>query len=209
MIISVLVARPLDGPFSYRCPDELSEELKLGGLVMVPFGRQELIGCIWSLDEVEAEARLAGRSPRAISGLLDGLPELPAPLRSLIERLARYYHCPLGEALKLALPHIASQKGLTLTGEGRALKVADSALPQSLKMAFEALRALMLKRPLRAQEPPKPWRRVAAASLADWDSLWSPLRTLAETTAEVEKQLLKASTTKTLASRATQQESIW
>ena len=167
MIISVLVARPLDGPFSYRCPDELSEELKLGGLVMVPFGRQELIGCIWSLDEVEAEARLAGRSPRAISGLLDGLPELPAPLRSLIERLARYYHCPLGEALKLALPHIASQKGLTLTGEGRALKVADSALPQSLKMAFEALRALMLKRPLRAQDLPFSISRSEWASLRE------------------------------------------
>lgn len=71
------------------------------------------------------------------------------------------------------------------------------------------LAVLLAKRPLRAQEPPKPWRRVAAATLADWDTMWSPLRTLAETTAEVEKQLLKASTTKTMASRAAQQESIW
>jgi hypothetical protein len=68
---------------------------------------------------------------------------------------------------------------------------------------------LLAKRPLRAGEPPKPWRRVTAATLTDWDTLWSPLRTLDATTAEVERQLLKASAAQATASRTAQQESIW
>lgn len=68
---------------------------------------------------------------------------------------------------------------------------------------------LLADRPLRTAEPPKPWRRVTAASLIDWDSLWSPLSTLADTTAEVERQLLSQETAKKVASRATNAESIW
>ena len=68
---------------------------------------------------------------------------------------------------------------------------------------------LLADRPLRTVEPPKPWRRVTAASLTDWDSLWSPLRTLADTTAEVERQLISQETAKKVASRATKAESIW
>ena len=39
------------------------------------------------------------------------------------------------------------------------------------KQLFELL---LVERPPRSTAPPKPWRRVAAAALADWNSLWSP-----------------------------------
>jgi len=139
--------------------------------MLVPLGRQEVIGCVWSVDEERARSNLRGRAPREISGRLDGLPIIPPALRALIEQLARYYHCPLGEALRLSLPHITTQKGHSLTDLGRQIDQgewgADEELPPELWEAFEALRTLMKSRPLRALDLPLTLSKKEWSLLAD------------------------------------------
>lgn len=174
MIISVLIARPLGEPFSYQCPPELLDGLEEGRLLLVPLGRQEVIGCVWSMDQELARQGLGKRAPRVISGVLEGLPALPKALIELIKQLARYYHCPLGEALRLALPHITTQKGHSLTAQGRELSAVawerDLALPRELWEGFDALRTLLLSRPMRALDLPfalskQEWQRLSEQRL--------------------------------------------
>ena len=44
----------------------------------------------------------------------------------------------------------------------------------SASLRTQLFELLLVERPPRSTAPPKPWRRVAAAALADWNSLWSP-----------------------------------
>lgn len=158
MIVSILIARPFDETFSYLCPSELEGQLEEGKLVLVPLGRAEVVGCIWSLDHALAQAQLSGRSARPISGILEGLPILPNNIRLLIEQLARYYHCPLGEALKLALPTISLQKGLTLTQLGRHIDyetwIKTLSVSTNLWDIFVVIRNLLKHRPMRTLDMP-------------------------------------------------------
>jgi len=55
-------ARALRGPFDYRLPEELSEGVDVGSMLVVPFGRREVLGVVVGLadsSEVAEEKLLA------------------------------------------------------------------------------------------------------------------------------------------------------
>jgi hypothetical protein len=55
-------ARALRGPFDYRLPEELREDVEVGSMLVVPFGRRQILGVVTGLadhSEVSEEKLLA------------------------------------------------------------------------------------------------------------------------------------------------------
>jgi primosomal protein N' (replication factor Y) (superfamily II helicase) len=112
-------ARALRGPFDYRLPQELRERVAVGSMLVVPFGRREVLGVVTGLSERSdvAEERLLAPL-RALDGDPPAPPTLPADLVELARWLAREYCSTLARALALVLPPAATRR---LSGRRRAL----------------------------------------------------------------------------------------
>jgi primosomal protein N' (replication factor Y) (superfamily II helicase) len=167
VLVHVLLPRPFQRPFTYQVPAQLEGRVEAGSLVIVPLGKQELVGCVWAepvIDQGEGSAQSGSANKAALRpllGLLEGAPRLPLVLRQLLERLATYYHCPLGEALKLALPQLSTQRALSLCeqerDEERALNLErwlEMGSPRELWEPYVMLRELLRERPMRALDVP-------------------------------------------------------
>ena len=100
-------ARVLRGPFDYRLPPELEGGVVgVGSMLVVPFGRREVLGVVTGLSE---------RSEVAEEKLLEPLRALelgvPVDLVALAEWLAAEYCSTVARALRLVLPAGATGKG--------------------------------------------------------------------------------------------------
>ena len=100
-------ARALRGPFDYRLPPELEGgAVGVGSMLVVPFGRREVLGVVTGLSE---------RSEVAEEKLLEPLRALelgvPVDLVALAEWLAAEYCSTVARALRLVLPAGATGKG--------------------------------------------------------------------------------------------------
>jgi primosomal protein N' (replication factor Y) len=100
-------ARALRGPFDYRLPPELEGgAVVVGSMLVVPFGRREVLGVVMGLAE---------RSEVAEEKLLEPLRALelgvPVDLVTLAEWLAAEYCSTVARALRLVLPAGATGKG--------------------------------------------------------------------------------------------------
>ena len=99
-------ARALRGPFDYRLPPELcGGEVKVGSMLVVPFGRREVLGVVVGLAE---------RSEIAEGKLLAPLRALelgvPRDLVALAEWIAAEYCSTISRALGLVLPPGAARR---------------------------------------------------------------------------------------------------
>ncbi len=98
-------ARVLRGPFDYRLTGELSEIVTVGSMLVVPFGRREILGVVTAL---------ADHSDVAEEKLLAPLRALelgvPIDLVALAEWLAEEYCSTLARALALVLPPAATRR---------------------------------------------------------------------------------------------------
>ncbi len=95
MIVGVLLPLPFDEPFDYCC----NEELPLGTLVRVPWGKQEIVGAVW---------RIGGSSdcaPDKIKSVIKkyNFHPLSAEIMEFIRFVAKYNMAPLGMVLKMAI----------------------------------------------------------------------------------------------------------
>jgi primosomal protein N' (replication factor Y) (superfamily II helicase) len=116
-------ARVLRGPFDYRLSEELSETVTVGSMLVVPFGRREILGVVTALadhSEVSEEKLLAPL--RALE--LD----VPIDLVALAEWLAEEYCSTLARALALVLPPAATRR---LSGRKRRTRPA---LPKHIQL---------------------------------------------------------------------------
>lgn len=99
-----LRSRSLERPFDYSVPERLRNEpqidLGVGATVLVPFGRQKVLGLVVEL--VSHTEVPAGRLVD-IETVLD-FPRVPEPLIHLALWVSEYYYCPPATALSLALP---------------------------------------------------------------------------------------------------------
>jgi primosomal protein N' (replication factor Y) (superfamily II helicase) len=104
----VTTARALRGPFDYLLPEGLREGVEIGSMLVVPFGRREILGVVTALadrSEVSEEKLLAPL--RAID---EGRPTLPLDLVALAAWLAEEYCSTLARALALVLPPAATRR---------------------------------------------------------------------------------------------------
>jgi len=115
-------ARALRGPFDYRLPPELcGGEVKVGSMLVVPFGRREVLGVVVGLAE---------RSEIAEGKLLAPLRALelgvPRDLVALAEWIAAEYCSTISRALGLVLPPGAVRR---LSGRKRRAVIRRVHLP--------------------------------------------------------------------------------
>ncbi|WP_423709577.1 primosomal protein N' [Undibacterium sp. WLX3042] len=122
LFLRVALDTPLDTFFDYRW-DSPSEETnvsstpRVGQLVLVPFGRQEMTGII--VDIVKTTMVPADKL-RDVIAVRSALPALNAEWLALIKFAAEYYQRPLGEVALPALPkNLKASKTVSLD---RALK---------------------------------------------------------------------------------------
>jgi primosomal protein N' (replication factor Y) (superfamily II helicase) len=109
-------ARALRGPFDYRLPHELRGEVTVGSMLVVPFGRREILGVVTGLadsSEVSEEKLLPPLRALELG--------VPVDLVALAEWLAEEYCSTLARALALVLPPAATRR---LSGRKRRLAPA-------------------------------------------------------------------------------------
>jgi len=103
-------ARVLRGPFDYRLPPELGGgAVGVGSMLVVPFGRREVLGVVTGLSERSEVAEEKLLEP--LRALDQSPPTLPVDLVALAEWLAAEYCSTVARALRLVLPAGATGKG--------------------------------------------------------------------------------------------------
>ncbi|MBN6710292.1 primosomal protein N' [Haemophilus haemoglobinophilus] len=140
-LVRVALAVPLFSFFDYLIPDDLSATI--GCRVLVPFGRQKLVGIVTDLPE---QTDIATSQLKTIISVIDDSSIFTPELWRLLHWAASYYQSPLGEVLMSSLPsklrqgESAVEKSIIffqLTEQGQqALK------DNSLKRAKKQLEAL-------------------------------------------------------------------
>jgi len=117
--IEVAVAAPLLHTLSYSCDiEEVGDPV--GRRVIVPMGRQRITGYVLAV-EVEEDV---GYRILPVLKFLDVKPLFPANLVRFFRWIAEYYHFPIGEVIKTALPGgltLRNHMILQVTAGGRQL----------------------------------------------------------------------------------------
>jgi primosomal protein N' (replication factor Y) len=92
-------ARALRGPFDYRLPEDLRYQVGIGSMLLVPFGRREVLGVVVALSESSDVAEDKLLAPLRALAL-----GVPAELVTLAEWIAAEYCSTIARALSLMLP---------------------------------------------------------------------------------------------------------
>ena len=118
---------PLEDAFDFRIAD--GQEVPLGSLVVVPFGRTRKVGVVVGLAD---ESAVAAQRLRAIESVVGDVPALGEAELELFDFCARYYQRPLGEVLGAALPPRLRQ----VSRRALAAPEAHSGVPPALIETF-------------------------------------------------------------------------
>ena len=117
-LYEVAVAAPLQDSLAYSAPRESTCSLAAGIRVLVPLGNRLVTGYL--LGPAESGAKQSSFKVKAIVDLLDPDPLFPAELIPFFRWIADYYHYPLGEVIRTALP------GGLIARSGREIRLTDS-----------------------------------------------------------------------------------
>ncbi|HGG59698.1 MAG TPA: primosomal protein N' [Gammaproteobacteria bacterium] len=139
-MLSVAIPSPAGDSFEYLPGGDQPGSLQPGQRVRVDFAGRALTGVIVAIRET-------GDCPpdklKPVKAVLDSEPVVPANILELLERVARYYHHPLGEAIFTALPARLRQH-LPADGEDPVVwrAASDASLDQVPRRAYQQ-RALL------------------------------------------------------------------
>ncbi|MDR2214438.1 MAG: primosomal protein N' [Nevskiaceae bacterium] len=150
-ICKVALDTPLRRLFDYcikvnqAIPETLARPPEPGMRVLVPFGRQKLVGIVV---ELAANSELPDEKLRPVLEVLDTTPLLDAPLLEFLRWAADYYHHPVGQVIATALPKLLREgrdprekaRGKRATAQGVTAPAAHrgSAEPLALGVAQQA-----------------------------------------------------------------------
>ncbi|WP_136806292.1 replication restart helicase PriA [Desulfosediminicola flagellatus] len=123
MLLKIAVNAPLDNTLTYSVPESLLTDaekhdlhLLVGRRVLVPLGGRKVTGYVLG----EAETANIDFKIRNIQKIIDTQPIFFPQIIPLFEWIAAYYHYPIGEVIKSALPGGMTPKSvkfLQLTGQ--------------------------------------------------------------------------------------------
>lgn len=153
----VAVALPLPKTYTYGVPEALLDVLEPGHAVLVPFGARMVSGFV-----IERTHTLAFDRSRLkpVERLLSPEPLFDPALLPFFRWTADYYHHPLGETIRTALPNgilIESQLMCVLTPQGKALlqqSPVESLPPEGTDPSLKSLLELLQLR------GPQAWQRL-------------------------------------------------
>ncbi|MGQ9699189.1 MAG: replication restart helicase PriA, partial [Armatimonadota bacterium] len=94
-------AHVLPQPLTYRVPESMRNEVRLGACVLVPLGWREAVGFVVGIENVQPPA---GRQTRDILAVVESEPLLDEVQCRLIRWLAKRWHCGLLDALRCLVP---------------------------------------------------------------------------------------------------------
>lgn len=101
--VEVAVALPVSGTYDYLVPPDIPESLPLGARVLVPFGARKVNGYVlknYADDEAaETDLRL-----KPLADVIDDTPLFDEQSIAFLRWISSYYHAPLGEVIRTALP---------------------------------------------------------------------------------------------------------
>ena len=100
-IARVAIDRPINRLFDYLVPASLN--LTAGQFVLVPFGRQQVVGLV--IETVDASCVDQSRL-KEVQAVLADHPVLPEQWLDFLKQVAGYYHFPVGAAMFSALPPV-------------------------------------------------------------------------------------------------------
>lgn len=101
MFIQVVFPLPFRNAFTYRVPEELENEIKIGIRIVASFGRRVLTGFVIDVSDT---TNVKGKI-KPIFDVLDSTPIFNKESLKFYEWLAEYYLSSLGEALKNTVPY--------------------------------------------------------------------------------------------------------
>lgn len=117
----VAVDAPLDTLLTYSHPQWMAETVKPGFQILVPLGGRQVSGFVLgTTSELSEEEKTF--TIRPFSAMLSNGQVFPPSLIPLYRWVARYYHHPIGEVLKTALPvtpKVKIQRQISLTQKGQ------------------------------------------------------------------------------------------
>jgi primosomal protein N' (replication factor Y) (superfamily II helicase) len=123
----VTTARALRGPFDYRLPDELrGGSVQIGSMLVVPFGRRQVLGVVVGLADSSAVA-----SEKLLAPLRALELGVPAEMVGLAGWIAAEYCSTLARALALVLPPGATRR---LSGRKRRASARTEHRPVGARM---------------------------------------------------------------------------
>lgn len=135
----VAVPASVTQTYTYRIPAAYHAMAGPGCRVVVPFGRQTLIGYVVAIHE-QLPAALAAKpagQPSAVKDIADWIDETPVindEILKLTQWVADYYYAPWGETLKVALPpglDVRLEDWIDLTEDGRQAVQTGSVSPRT------------------------------------------------------------------------------
>jgi primosomal protein N' (replication factor Y) len=174
----VAVAAPLYQSLTYGQPEDVRHEPAVGIRVLVPLGNRLVTGYLLGTAPKPAEGEASSFSVKPIADLLDPDPLFPAELVPLFRWLADYYHYPLGEVIKTALPGglvVRSGREIFLTEAGRRKLPAEI---EKVKKTAAWMTRLLEKEKLPPGTAGTIWRKPAMRRLVlKWrDAGWIEIR---------------------------------
>ncbi|SMP51898.1 replication restart DNA helicase PriA [Neorhodopirellula lusitana] len=102
LLASIVFSKSPHGPYDYRIPDSLREDLKPGMRVGVPLGHRKKSTLGWCVAVKEGSA--AHRKLRDVAELLDDTPLCDAALVRLVMWMGHYYQVPAGQVFDTLIP---------------------------------------------------------------------------------------------------------
>lgn len=105
----VVVGLPIEGPFDYAIPTNLSKQIQVGMRVWVPFRNRKLVGYV-----VGFVGRPRVKRIKQIISNLDTEPIINPEMLKLTRWIADYYFCSWGEAIEATVPQ-ALKRGKRLS----------------------------------------------------------------------------------------------
>ncbi|MEO5955942.1 MAG: primosomal protein N' [Nitrospiraceae bacterium] len=157
LFADVIVPRHLAGPFTYRVPLSLRPTLRVGHLVLVPFGRSMLQGAVIALFPVLPYSLDQARLKDIHSLLPAGAAtDVSSNLFELSRQVAEQYVAPWGQCLRLVLPPASTPRAqisyYELTERGRAARAAREPCSAKARALLTKLgkQSIALRRPSRS-----------------------------------------------------------
>lgn len=145
LFANVIIPVPIHQEFTYRIPHEISDKVKAGLRVVVPFGKSKLLtGIITSVhDQIPKEYQA-----RFIEHLLDEKPIINSKQYAFWQWISSYYMSPLGDVMNAALPanfKLASETKIVLHPDFEPEKHQLSERQDQIIEALEIKETLDLK----------------------------------------------------------------
>jgi len=95
----IAIALPIDKLFQYSIPEPISDNVKIGARVFVPFGPRRVVGYVVGLGDAAEVTDV-----KAIERVIDAEPILTEEMLKLTKWISENYFCSWGEAIAAAIP---------------------------------------------------------------------------------------------------------